>query len=634
MLDRYLERWTFASLGFFCFWAILGGADAAPRTFQSTEGKELEAEVVAVHETEVELKRSSDEKVFRLPLARLSEEDREWLLAWEKRQEPDLPPPLVSHPLNWTRLSIHAPKLDCHFGFEGLIPAGSSYQEFERHDCYLPKGAWVRVGGGLKFGVDTLVRYDGNSDWLLTADEKVLRLRSGFEEHSRVIGFRWHPRFEDEDAIAQYRNWIEQGATVHLHSIHLEDGSLRSTKPVSMVLDAVSNDFDWSLLPDSLEALQVNTYQTDLNLEGLERLSQLEYLQIYCRELQGLSTLKNCPRLETLSLTAFLQEEEIPFLADLENLRFLGFNERTEEWFPREIFDCLSKLTKLEAVHMGVHSSENKYVRPAIAFANCPNLTSLRINEKFYQKGEFLRVFPRLSSLDLTTNRVKPELVEELMAQGQFKHLQELTVSNAFPIGDLPNLQKLTVNFRTGTSFKSIGQLPYLDTLTLSGAGLLELEYLLDNPELRKVRSLTIKTNGNCDLDLLTGLPNLKELNFMSHDSEVLDLTQFDKLESLKVTYSPKLRSLLPPRQLLKLEIDSADNLNLEQTTELPYLQHLNVSFSKGMTSLKGLGKCEELKNLILRACPQLNDFNGLNEVESLINLRIERCGERENMRR
>jgi len=64
----------------------------AERKFTSSDGKELLAEIITATAADVTLKRSNDGKEFTLPLARLSEDDRKFVLAWLEKERPNMRP--------------------------------------------------------------------------------------------------------------------------------------------------------------------------------------------------------------------------------------------------------------------------------------------------------------------------------------------------------------------------------------------------------------------------------------------------------------------------------------------------------------------------------------------------------------
>ena len=68
--------------------ALLAGAGMCEeRTFKSSDGKELVAEIVKATAADVTVKRKNDGKEFTLPLARLSKEDQEFVTAWLAKKE-------------------------------------------------------------------------------------------------------------------------------------------------------------------------------------------------------------------------------------------------------------------------------------------------------------------------------------------------------------------------------------------------------------------------------------------------------------------------------------------------------------------------------------------------------------------
>ena len=61
------------------------------RTWTSSDGKPLEAEFLSATETDVTLKRDSDNKTFTIPLTKLSEDDQEFVKAQEPTKEEPAP---------------------------------------------------------------------------------------------------------------------------------------------------------------------------------------------------------------------------------------------------------------------------------------------------------------------------------------------------------------------------------------------------------------------------------------------------------------------------------------------------------------------------------------------------------------
>lgn len=61
-------------------------AQAEMRTLTDTQGRTIEADVIAVNDTQAKIRRA-DGQVFDLPLDRLAEADRKALTAWAKQQE-------------------------------------------------------------------------------------------------------------------------------------------------------------------------------------------------------------------------------------------------------------------------------------------------------------------------------------------------------------------------------------------------------------------------------------------------------------------------------------------------------------------------------------------------------------------
>lgn len=76
---RLIARSTLT--GFVC---MIGFLQAGARTFTNTAGKTIEGEVVSVSTTQAVIERTLDQKRFTVPLASLSEADREFLTRWRE----------------------------------------------------------------------------------------------------------------------------------------------------------------------------------------------------------------------------------------------------------------------------------------------------------------------------------------------------------------------------------------------------------------------------------------------------------------------------------------------------------------------------------------------------------------------
>ena len=597
------------------------------RVFRSNDDVELEAVFKGVDGKGATLERASDGKVFTVPLERLSDEDQQWIRDWEERRQPEEPLPAVVHPLGWTRLTIHDPSRRATCAFVGVQSANSSGFAYAAN-LYLPKGTWLQLQGDEMNGAsDSLVLFDGESDWFVEQGEGELRLRTAPEGEARVVGISWGNRTTPEQKERAVEA-IEQGACVEIYSEDLPEMVAQRLKPVAMVLNQRSEAVDWKSLPKSIRALHLVASNPEVSLAGIEQLENLEYFKFWGGSIEGLAALSSLPKLRSLSLSGTLSLEEIKNFGTLTGLRHLALSERTQEKLPTDAFDCLGQLKKLETFSMGSHWVHDKYISPVRTLQNSPRLTSFEFNTKFFGEGRFLEQLPNLFSVELLNRRIDASYIEKLMQGGHFKHLQKLETRSSLSVGDLPQLQDLTITCLPGADFTSVGSLPELRTLELSFATTEHLAHLLKHPNLSAVESLYLYASDEAQLDALAAMPNLKRLELEVGKRESLDLSLFKDLKALELSKGSQLKKLTLPSQLQELGVRNMDVLDFREGTPLPYLRRFTAARCEGLVSLDGLGACPELTDLSLQYCPVLRSISGLDEGAALERCFIRKCGD------
>ncbi|MGJ8724761.1 MAG: hypothetical protein ACSHYB_09415 [Roseibacillus sp.] len=603
------------------------------RVFHSSDGVELEAVFKGTDGKAATLERASDGKVFAVPLERLSKEDQRWIRDWEERRRPDEPMPAVVHPLGWTQLTIHDLSRQATCSFVGVQSANASSYAYTAN-LYLPKGVWLSLGGDqMKGASDSLVLFDGERDWFVEQGERELRLKTAPEGVARVVGISWGNRTTPEQKERAVEA-IELGACVEIYSEDLPEMVAQKLKPIAMVLNQRSEAVDWKSLPKSLRALHLNASNPEVSLAGIEQLENLEYFKFWGGSLKGLPTLSELPELRSLAVGGILSLEEIKSLGTLTGLRHLAVSERTKENLPADTFNCLGQLKELETFSMGSHWIHDKYISPDRTLENSPRLTTFEFNTKFFGEGRFLEHLPKLFSVELLNQRIDAPFIERLMQEGHFKHLQKLETRSSLPVGDLPQLQELTIACLPGADFRSVGSLPQLRTLQLQFATTEHLAYLLEHPNLSGVESLSLLVAEETQLEALAAMPNLRRLQLELGKRESLDLSLFKGLKAVELFRGKQLKKLTLPPQLQELGVRNMDALDFSEATPLPYLRRLTADRCQGLLSLDGLGACPELTDLRLQYCPELRSTSGLDEVKSLERCSIRGCGEVANQNR
>src|SRR5262245_43392878 len=126
----------------FLFFPILSTAGPV-RTFTSSDGKPLEAELVSLSGQQIVVRRVSDSKFFAIAVNRLSVEDKAFIQQWAAGGLPDA--------AGWRKVRIHLP-----YSCDNAFPTGM-YSALERVEPNvlegrLAEGMWLELNIDRKAG--------------------------------------------------------------------------------------------------------------------------------------------------------------------------------------------------------------------------------------------------------------------------------------------------------------------------------------------------------------------------------------------------------------------------------------------------------------------------------------------------
>ena len=134
---------------------------------------------------------------------------------------------------------------------------------------------------------------------------------------------------------------------------------------------------------------------------------------------------------------------------------------------------------------------------------------------------------------------------------------------------------------------------------------------------------LIIKLSKKSKTDGIYYLSNLKDLRC---DFEIIDLSNFPKLEKLNIGFYPKVtgwESLKLLKELMIGGVKTDDLSFLSKTENLEYLRIIRGNF----TSLKGIENLSNLKNIFLQNCSSLAEIKStINQLPKLEQLHLESC--------
>lgn len=403
----------------------------------------------------------------------------------------------------------------------------------------------------------------------------------------------------------------------------------------------------------------VNSGFGDAEVETLQHLTQLEYLDISNHQATSLSCLRQMPKLKVLvakdgklqdidSLGVLQQLEyvalddnaiqDISPLGELANLKVLNISCNK--------IDSIKPLTKLEQLRkLDIYGCELKSSAYAV-LKKMPQIENLTIGGDIPVRSfAFLKYLPRLRSLDFSFSKLKSAHFLSYIRQIEYLDLSENEIKHLV-LEDLPRLKKIDISgnplrslyikglprlkevetpgFEEGEKLKSvyIEDLPVMKILDLGALTRLKELHLSNVPLLEKL-SLDF-THQLCDHQLLNQFSRLKELDLSHSKCETLYLENLAYLEKLHMNMAscknvilkglPKLKKVEVPDWDTKVKVMHITGLSALKTldlslcfylkelhlTDLPQLQELNLNDVPGIRDYSFLNQFSQLKRLYL----------------------------------
>ena len=124
----------------------------------------------------------------------------------------------------------------------------------------------------------------------------------------------------------------------------------------------------------------------------------------------------------------------------------------------------------------------------------------------------------------------------------------------------------------------------------------------------------------------IEGLYYLSNLKNLRWDFDIIDLSNFPKLENLNIGYSSEVtgwESLKLLNRLMIGGVESEDLYFLNKNDSLEYLRIIKGKF----TTIRGLEKCDKLKTIFIQSCNSLIHIKEtIKQLKNIENLVIEKC--------
>ncbi len=130
------------------------------------------------------------------------------------------------------------------------------------------------------------------------------------------------------------------------------------------------------------------------------------------------------------------------------------------------------------------------------------------------------------------------------------------------------------------------------------------------------------------NLQVVNTLHNLKYLGFADNKKDVIDLSNFTKIESLACDYSSRLKGLEACKKLKDLTLTGYKTKN-KDLSELPFFLEINkfFLFQTDIATLQGIERFSNLKILEIFSAPKLQTIASLQALSnSLEEIQVEQC--------
>jgi hypothetical protein len=595
-----------------------------------------EGALISIHDEKVEIRRTSDSKVFKIDIVNLSLDDQDWISRQANRQFG-----------NWRMLRVSLPNptdtasvvgMGSNDGLTANDAARVGGTEFE---FLIPLGAWVKltIYGSEQSGeyFKQLVRYDGAERWEVTCKGRAVWLSrdhgaAGICGLSLPRGSSTAP--DPNSVIGEFAKGFNSADFCESISLQMLDNvSPESITSLGWPINAIvfDNSVNGDML-NSLAELQINAVSLRNGKDVLEALA--DFPSLNALEISNGNFLSDgksrtsvyedrsfkLPQIRDLSLYGFYSSSELrKSLASIEGLRLLrqfpsGTSappnnlslDSAEEWTEVERFKDLESLEVSDAVRFS-----------AVEIASLPKLRRLIIHDSNFSNDD-----PKLASLlgirnllqlSIHTVNFRNELVDQWSGSGGLADLRIFEGYRTAGFDRIPRLVRLSI-FRTEGSANLINSstfaaLPELKRITVVGASASELDALASLPERDKLEALRL-TDGTFDsLEALKVLGGIRSLEIRDLDSplKALDLRSFPGLEYL--------------------ELRQVSNLGeIRNLSAHPSLLGFAAYLCPGLTSLGELHENTTLRTFRLADCPAIASISALSKTTGLTSIMILRC--------
>lgn len=252
-------------------------------------------------------------------------------------------------------------------------------------------------------------------------------------------------------------------------------------------------------------------------------------------------------------------------------------------------------------------------------------LTSLTLENGVSSDFTWLSKLTSLQELTITGTELNKETLTII---GNLSNLEKLTlencsISNVSPIAALPNLKELSLRGNYIVDISALGTMTTLESLDLSNN--MALESLTPITSLTSLHYLDASNNALSDI---TGIGNLKNLTYLSLASnkltDISEVAQCSQLVKLDISSNniSDITSLSALNQMMYLFF--ADNT----VTELPAFakdaQLVTIDGSNNyILTLENLVGLENLNNVFMDGNSQITSVNELSACYKLIEIRI-----------
>ncbi|MBV7272739.1 leucine-rich repeat domain-containing protein [Clostridium sp. PL3] len=288
-------------------------------------------------------------------------------------------------------------------------------------------------------------------------------------------------------------------------------------------------------------------YHEIQDISGIEKLTNLQKLNLLENQISSIDSLKNLTNLKQLTL-GNNKISNISVLKNLVNLQTLDLGEYYDSCNQISNIDVLKSLTNLQELNLS-----GNQLKDISALKNLINLQSIDLSYNEISDISALKSLTNLKVLNLANNKII-----DISALNNLTNLQELNlgyvpwegipapvskenyneISNISSIGNLINLQKLNLGYTKVKDIGVLNKLSNLQTLDLSNNQINNISDIINAlKDLPNLKSINFNNNGIINIGELNKLTNLQTLNLNDNQiSNISDLKDLTNLQSLDLS--------------------------------------------------------------------------------------------------